>query len=185
MQRFLFHAQAIGLAGKLKGQEFQHGAVILPQHGGRHVDRITWTGDTKVQSGYIKAEVFGTETPDAWVTMASVWIEELNLFDRITAELLTAKVKGSWFKGDDSPVLTLEGLAYEGLKIDGQLQQGWGRPVEIPNLGTLYTAEQLKTDKMLRFTMFRLVLEPGLRSNEDGGEITGGDVVGNGHTYPP
>ena len=60
-----------------------------------------------------------------------------------------------------------------------------GQILEIPGLGMLYTAERLQTDKMLRFSLFRLKLEPGLRSNEDGGEVGGGDVVGNGHTYPP
>ena len=183
-QRFIFHAQALGLAGRLSGQNFVHGIAALAPHGGNSTTRLTNIRESKVSAGYICSKVDGFEESDAWITKVSVSIEELNLFGCVKADLLSASIRGVWTKGEKQPIYTLDGLAYEGLKADGVLVL-MGQTLDIPGFGTLYTGERLETDKMLRFSLFRLKLEPGLRSNEDGGEVGGGDVVGNGHTYPP
>ena len=185
MQRFLFHAQAIGLAGRVKGQDFQHGVAVLPQHGGKRATRIVHVNQGDISAAYVASKVSGIETDRYWITTVSVTIEDLNLFNRIIADILSARLQGVWTKGEKSPVFTLDEVSYEGLRVDGKYADSTSDPIEVPGIGTLHTGENLVDEKIYRFTSFRLVLEPGLRSNEDGGEITGGDVVGNGHTYPP
>lgn len=147
--RFLHHAQAVGVAGRITRpfEELIEGQApsALTPWGGYSSNRKTGFRVREVISyGATYTETAGSfnERDDAHETVATATVEDFNLAGVVTAELILGRVNSSHpATRDDEPSITPQGSTFRGLRIAGY-------DIELESLVDEYTT--LSTMKKLR-----------------------------------
>jgi hypothetical protein len=150
--RFLYHAQAVGLAGKITRpfeETLESQAVsAIPSSGGyssarKHDIRIREIFTCRVTH----SEVAGSfnEKNDSHDTSATATVEQFNLSDVVTADVITARVSSAHpAEGDEEPSIRVFGSSIQGLRIAG-------RDIELESLVDDFSELDTMTKLRLRY----------------------------------
>jgi hypothetical protein len=126
--RFLYHAQAVGLSGKIT-RPFEQNLDVqavsaIPSSGGYSSARIN---DVRIREIFhcptVHSETTGSfnEKNDSHDTSATATAEGFNLSDVVTAQVITARVSSSHAAGrDEEPSIRALGTSIQGLRIAGR-----------------------------------------------------------------
>jgi hypothetical protein len=125
---FHYHANAHALSGRIH-RPVQHlievqAASSLPTtggHGHARVDDFRFNEFVSLKAAY--SHVSGSEQEDNdrgfHTTLATVTVEQLNLFDVVTADRIVARLASSFEFGDPEPKIVMLGSRFDNLQIAG------------------------------------------------------------------
>jgi hypothetical protein len=125
-RRFLYHAEAVGVAGTVtfpQQQTIEAQAVAgLPVTGGvSHSNISKFRHDELVSFDEARSETHGFYHPesDSYTTLVISTLEKLNIFNILTADRVVARITSTHPKDGGQPKISLVGSHFENLKIAG------------------------------------------------------------------